>query len=337
MTRKASQVLCFCIALFFVFGASLAFADMASPGPEANAEPGLDRQQAHRVDASGAGEDTASADQPDFNHARREAGSARRGREIMATNMDNRDRTRPSGSRPRKPLLFGGSTLAGWVNQSAAPNRVTVVRNPSGGKGTALKLTARNADVAPLTPTANPRAQLLSPNVVWANVPFWESYEVYLPKTFPLSGTYNNRQWNKNNFVGLGTPFYGPPWEGPASTGLGIYNGRFQWETNIHAPAGSRILWGARAVKQRWIKFTWHIVPAVRGFAELYVDYRPVRVTYNGISQDGVRIPVIDATDYQGPWISQLSVYYRHNQFSQLTVYFRKFRIARSKMVAEGG
>jgi hypothetical protein len=235
------------------------------------------------------------------------------------------------GAGPRS-TLFVRSNLAAWVNQSANPDRITRVRDPSGSADTALKFTAFNSDIAPLTPTDNPRAQLLTRA---PDSPFWESYEVYLPKSFPLSHTYDNKPWNQGNFVGLGSPFYGAPWSGSPSTGLGIFNGRFRWQTNIHAPAGSKILWQRTATRGRWTRFTWHIVPSTHGFAELYVDDRPARVTYNGKTQDGVDIPVIDATDYLGPWASQLAVYYAHNQFPKLTIYFKAFAIGLSQAAAE--
>ena len=47
-------------------------------------------------------------------------------------------------------------------------------------------------------------------------------------------------------------------------------------------------------------------------------------------------MPVLDPANYRGPWVSQLSVYYKHNTFPQVTVYFRDFRIATTEALAVG-
>jgi hypothetical protein len=332
MMRKLLVATYLCAALF-VAGSRVAVAEVPPSAAEARAEWGPMGLQPHGLDGSR----PARTESPAPQSAAATSGWTQHLPQNTRRQPDSGALVRLSSSPTKGGVLFNGSTLSPWVNQSAAPNRATVVKDPSGGRGTALKLTALNSDIAPLTPTSNPRAQLLSPNVVSANVPFWESYEVYLPSKFPLSRTYANTPATYSNFVQLGSPFYGAPWAGPPSTGLYIINGRFRWESNIYAPSGSRILWQMPAPRRRWLRVTWHIVPAVRGFAELYINDRPVHVRYRGVSQNGVDIPVIDATNYQGPWVSQLSVYYRHNQFPRLTIYFRDFRIAASRRVAENG
>jgi hypothetical protein len=230
----------------------------------------------------------------------------------------------------RGRVLFNGTTLAGWINQSASPTRVQEVPDPSGARGAVLQLTAKNGDIAPLTPTDNPRAQLITPNnIVKAGVPFWESYEVYVPMSFSI--TESDGGW-----LALGSPFYGPPYNGTPSIELIIANGHYYWSTDPSGPAGSRLLWSSRVAFGKWTRFTWHVVPATRGFAELYVNDRPIRVTYDGRTGDGVRIPVIDATNYKGPWFSQLSVYYEHNAYPSLTVDFKNFRIGTTEAAARG-
>jgi hypothetical protein len=230
----------------------------------------------------------------------------------------------PSTARGR--VLFNGTTLAGWINQSASPKRVQEVPDPSGARGAVLQLTAENRDIAPLTPTDNPRAQLITPdNIVKSGVPFWESYEVYVPTSFPIAET-------DGGWLALGSPFYGRPYNGTPSIEMIITNGHYYWS----GPAGSRMLWSSRVVLGKWTRFTWYVVPATRGFAELYVNGRPIRVTYDGRRGDGVRIPVIDATNYEGPWFSQLSVYYEHNAYPSLTIDFKNFRIGTTEAAARG-
>jgi hypothetical protein len=43
-----------------------------------------------------------------------------------------------------------------------------------------------------------------------------------------------------------------------------------------------------------------------------------------------------DASNYEGPWSAQLAVYYELDKFSDLTVYFKNFKIATTQAAAEG-
>jgi hypothetical protein len=227
-------------------------------------------------------------------------------------------------------VLFNGSSKKSWaLDQSATSTRVQDVADPAGVAGTALRFTAYNADIAPLTPTLNPRAQLLTPaNIVKANQPFWESYEVYLPATFPVAGTYGG-------WLGLGSPFYGPPFAGTPSTGMAIDSGDFRWQANAYAAKPWQILWQTPVTLAKWIRFTWYIKPSASGFAELYVNDQPVSVTYAGLTQNGANLPVIDPTDNVGPWASQLQVYYQANMLTSATIYFKNFKIATTQLAAE--
>jgi hypothetical protein len=226
-------------------------------------------------------------------------------------------------------VLFDGSSLSGWQDESAAANRVTVVNDPAGGSDEAMKFVTYNSDVYPLTPTNNPRAQVITnPNVVTEGVPFWESYEVYLPASFPTVQP-------ANSWIALGSPFYGAPWSGSPSVEMQIENGAFVWRSNANAQVPGQILWQMPVQTRTWIRFTWYIVPATNGFAELYVNGAPVSVTYNGVTANGVHIPVVDAFDSTGPWESQLQLYYGAGEFSSLTAYFKDFMIATTQSAAE--
>jgi Polysaccharide lyase len=225
--------------------------------------------------------------------------------------------------------LFSGSAVTGWLNQSANASRVTVVQDPDAASDSVLQFNVFNSDIAPLTPTGNPRAQLITHNgVVTQNQPFWESYEVYIPASFPTSLTYNS-------WIALGSPFYGAPWNGSPSVELQIENGDFIWRTNAYSQKPGSILWQSPVVTNQWVRFTWYVNPAIDGFAELYVNGQPLTVTYNGHTGAGVDIPVIDATNDTGPWESQLSVYMEHNVFSELTMYFKNFTIATTQALAQ--
>jgi Polysaccharide lyase len=226
-------------------------------------------------------------------------------------------------------VLFRGGGLSGWHSQSASATRVIKVADPSGTSDAALKFTAYNGDVYPKTPSKNPRAQLItSIGIVTAGVPFWESYQVYLPASFPTAKT-------DGSWIALGSPFYGRPFAGPPSVNMEIEDGDFRWRTNSHSQVPGQILWRMPVETKKWIRFTWYVVPATDGYVELYVNDKPVRVHYNGHTGYGANIPVIDASNYIGPWFSQLSVYMALNEFSEVTMYFKNFAIATTQAAAE--
>lgn len=230
----------------------------------------------------------------------------------------------------RTGLLFNGANKTGWQDQSATSTRVHRVWNPDNGPGTALKFTAYNADVFPLTPTVNPRAQLVTPLPVRPGGSFWESYEVFLPNNFPLAQT-------RNSWIALGSPAFGPPWTGTPSVALSIVNGDFRFQRDGYASQPWQIAWQTPVVLGQWIRFTWHVRLSQNGSVQLWMNNQPVELANGSTTSTTLNMPVLDAGNAKGPWFSQLSVYFKHNSFHQVTVYFRSFRIATTEALAVAG
>jgi hypothetical protein len=230
---------------------------------------------------------------------------------------------------PTGPVLFDGAQETAWTNQSAAANRVQTVPDPAGSADSALHFTTYNSDTAPLTPTGNPRSQLITPtNILAPGKEFWESFQVYLPDSFPLDTP-------ADDWIALGSPFYGSPFNGSPSIELQIVDGKFYWNTDAYAPTPGKVLWSSPVVRGTWIRFTWHVIASTAGFVELYVNGAPVSVTYDGVTGNGVHIPVVDSTNNRGPWFSQLSVYYKYGAFAGLDAYFKDFKIGTTQVAAE--
>jgi hypothetical protein len=240
-------------------------------------------------------------------------------------------------------VLFDGSNPDAWTQQVATPSRIASPDQTEGSllqsaaaaspgtdnASSAFSLTANNADIYPLTPTDNPRAQLITPtNIVSAGSNFWESYEVYVPTNFPLALTYQG-------WVTIGSPFYGAPFTATPPVNLMIMNGMWHWATDHYAPGGAHLLWSQPVAVGQWTRFTWHIIASQDGFAELYINGNPVTVTYKGESTQGFNFPVIDPVDDAGPWFSQLAVYMQANIFPSLTLYFNDFKIATTQSAAQ--
>lgn len=224
-------------------------------------------------------------------------------------------------------VLFVGSNKSSWLDQSAVVSRIRAVPDPATGVGKVLRVQAYNGDVFPLTPTQNPRAQLVTPLRVRPGGQFWESYEVYVPRNFPVARTYHG-------WIALGSPAYGAPWAGSPSINMAIASGHFRFQRNAYGSHPWQIVWQMPLVLGQWVRFTWHVLLSRQGFTQLYVNNAPVELADGSYRSTTLSMPVIDQTDGTGPWFSQLSVYFQHNAFPQLTLYFKDFRIGRTEAAA---
>jgi len=235
-----------------------------------------------------------------------------------------------AGDASSSRLLFSGTNKSAWrLDQSATVTRIRRVPNPS-GTGTALRFQTYDQDVFPLTPTSNPRSQLLTPLGVKVGGQFWESYEVFLPRSFPLAAS-------RHSWISLGSPAFGPPWAGTPPAELSIVGGDFRFQRNGFASDPWQVAWQAPIVLGRWIRFTWHVMLSQNGYVQLWMNNQPLELADGSSSSTTLYMPVIDQTDTRGPWFSQLAVYYKHGTFPQLTVYFRDFRIATTEALAVAG
>lgn len=229
---------------------------------------------------------------------------------------------------PSGTVLFDGSNVSAWpLNQSCAPDRTQMVADPAGSGQQVMRFTVLNTDVAPCTPTDNPRAQLISPQDIYQQGhAYWVSYELYLPAGFPTV----------TSWLGLGEPIYGYPWNGSPSVGFAVDNqaitndpaGEFRWQDNGFETPPWQVLWASPVVTGQWVRVTWHFQVATNGYCELYVN--------GALAASEHPFQVLDGANSQGPWFAALNVYYQHDQFPQATVFFRDFKIATTEASATG-
>src|SRR3954471_22062206 len=92
--------------------------------------------------------------------------------------------TPPAGA-SSSDLLFYGDNVADFAMNQSAPDAVSEVPDPAGGDQPAMEMTVDNSDVAPVTPTSDPRAQLLSPAIIDNGEELWWSGRFFLPRDFP--------------------------------------------------------------------------------------------------------------------------------------------------------
>jgi hypothetical protein len=235
---------------------------------------------------------------------------------------------------PREVLLFSGTRIGDFAANESAPGAVREVPNPRGGAGKVLALTVHNRDVAPVTPTENPRAQLLSPALIEPGRTFWLSTAFLVPRSFP----------RVSSWLTL-TSVYGPP-----ATGSG------PWDLAIDAaPAGGDLLmlrrgdtyrndipWATPVPRGRWTRATVHERFARHGFIELWIDGRRVtffaRSPYNplGIAPTTrLRMATQGTTNGGGPNVVKIMQYRRRGQFKVGTIFFAGLLIGTSRASVE--
>ncbi len=90
----------------------------------------------------------------------------------------------PAAATTNQDLLFNGTNMNNYLVQ-AAPGAITQVPDPAGTSQQVFKYVVKNTDVAPITPTENPRAQLVGPDDINIGDDVWLENKFYLPSDFP--------------------------------------------------------------------------------------------------------------------------------------------------------
>jgi hypothetical protein len=261
---------------------------------------------------------------------------------------------------PGGDILFNGCNPSYWQsNQSAAANRTVLINDPVTGAGdNTTQVTALDSDVAPATPTDNPRAQLVSPNNIITNgSTYWVSFEVYLPpgtvyppsapsgSGFPAGGT--------NGWILLNETGYGAPYNGSPPIALDVGNGNFTLQRGGGDPSVTpyQIVWQSPLVRGQWVRFTFHVLHSTSGWFELYMN-DVAQGLYDGTSQVPpstgnpnqvvnsdfeYQLPLdyADNSDNTGPWSAYEQVYYKEGSIASLTVDYKGFTVATTQAAAE--
>jgi hypothetical protein len=161
-------------------------------------------------------------------------------------------------------LTFGGTQVRQYLNQSA-PGAVTEVPDPAGSGEKVFQLKVSNADVYPITPTENPRAELVSDQNIHSGAEFWASMKFYLPTDFPSSTA---------SWLTLLEGPYGEPWEGTPPWHLEVNGTHIQWQRN--GTYNWDIPWQMNLVRGSWVHVMLHERFAKDGWIEMWINGQPV-------------------------------------------------------------
>jgi hypothetical protein len=141
----------------------------------------------------------------------------------------------------------------------AAPGAVTEATDPAGSGSKVLSLTVHDADVAPITPTENPRAELLTKNLFPSGSEFWLRTSFYIPANFP----------SVTGWMTL-VSVYGAPYNGPAPWHIQIDNNQLDWVRN--GSYGYDVPWSMPLPKGQWVEVLQHERLASDGWVETWIN-----------------------------------------------------------------
>lgn len=219
--------------------------------------------------------------------------------------------------RPQSGLLFSASRISEFNGNQSAPGAVTEVPDPAGGNRNVIKMTTDESDVAPITPTDDPRSQLLSPEMIEEGDELWWHTSFYLPKDFPswVPG------WVSIIEGPYGKPFYGPP---PFSISADEDEIRFQRNDTYD----NDIPWQQKRVTGQWVDVLVHFRFARDGWVELWIDGQQVTFfdqdRHNPLEiapTTRLEYKLMDYCNDKGPNFLVLQNYRERGMFDSTTVY----------------
>jgi hypothetical protein len=234
-------------------------------------------------------------------------------------------------SLPTVDSIFAGVKLKDFALVQSAPNAITEVPDPLGSGQTVLKLTVSDKDVAPITPTENPRAQALSPDIIKAGDEFWLSTTFMLPQDFPS---------NVPGWVGLGS-IYGEPFGGPSPWQLDVEGDHICWPRNSNYKWD--VPWQMPIVKGQWITVLLHERFASDGWVEMWVNGQPIKFFTSGgynpnkvAPTEHLAMQTMDKSNNGGANSAKIANYREKGMFASLTVYFGALRVGKTRASVGG-
>jgi hypothetical protein len=237
----------------------------------------------------------------------------------------------PSDPPATSGLLFEGDQIADFARNQSAPGAITEVADPRGGSEPALQMTVADTDVYPLTPTENPRAQLLSPAIIDPGEEIWWSARFYLPEDFP--------SWVPGWLTVMQGP-YGQPFNGTPPFHLEVNGNELRWQRN--STYGWDVPWRMPVERGRWIEIVLHQRFASDGFVEMWVDGKQATFfgggTYNpnGVaSAQRLEMKTRDASNNSGPNFNVIQSYRKVGMFNSVTLLHGPMLIGTSRAAVD--
>jgi polysaccharide lyase-like protein len=216
---------------------------------------------------------------------------------------------------PNPDLIFDGSTIADFDLLQAAPGAITEVADPAGSGTSSFRMNVSDRDVAPVTPTDNPRAQALSPPIIDNGDEFWLQTKFMLPAEMP----------KVDGWMSL-VSIYGAPFRGSSPWQIEVAGDKLQWMRNDTYDWD--VPWSMPLVKGRWVTVLLHERFASDGWVEMWVDGQPVK--FFG-SQTRLSMQTMDSSNNGGANSAKIMQYRERGMFDTASVYFGPLRVGTTR------
>jgi hypothetical protein len=213
-------------------------------------------------------------------------------------------------------LLFNGSRISDFDLMQAAPGAITEVPDPAGSGETDLQMTVNDRDVAPITPTENPRAQLLSPPIIDNGDEIWLSTKFFIPTSFPSAS---------HGWMSL-VSIYGAPFGGSSPWQIEIVDGRLQWMRN--GTYNWDVPWQMPLIKGSWVTVLLHERFASDGFVEMWINGQ--QVNFFG-REPKLAMQTMDRSNNGDANSAKIMQYREAGMFETGTLYFGSLKIGTSR------
>jgi hypothetical protein len=227
-------------------------------------------------------------------------------------------------------LLFNGTKMSEYSIE-AAPHAVSEVPDPTGSGQSVFDLTVNNQDVAPITPTENPRAQMLTPALIHPGDEFWLETKFYIPKGMPYVP----------GWMSL-VSIYGPPFAGSSPWQITIYEHEVRWMRNFQHDNDIPWKYPVSAAEGNWTTVLLHEKFANDGFVEMWVNGQQIDFFPKGnrnpaheAETSRVSMATMDPSNDAGPNSAKIMQYRQVNMFQTASVYFQPLRLGTTRESVE--
>lgn len=208
-------------------------------------------------------------------------------------------------------LLFDGAHVSDFDLLQEAPGAIQETPDPAGSGETSFQMTVNDRDVAPITPTDNPRAQALSPAIIESGDEFWLATKFMLPTNLPAV-----KGWM--SLVSI----YGAPFNGSSPWQVEVCGSNIQWMRN--GSYGYDVPWSMPLVKGQWVSVLLHERFANDGWVEMWINGQ--QVNFFG-KEARLAMKTMDSSNNQGANAAKIMQYREAGMFESASVFFGPLKL----------
>jgi hypothetical protein len=242
-----------------------------------------------------------------------------------------------SGGWPKRTVFDTCDTPSGTARVHVYSNAHKPAGAPDARMGShAVAVTVLDTDVAPCTPTSNPRASSYIEDLFRPGDTVWETFSIYVPNDFPLVSHFMMFQED-----------YGPPFHSTPPNGFYIQNfegtGNRFYITGDYDPATKKTtrVWSGPLTTGVWHDWLVHkkLTPDESGFLEVWLDGRPLTFTNGSTHLGGQQTMLAGATraNFSLMQYRQAGMFPMDRYPDGLTIYFDEARVGSTREVVEQG